>query len=164
MQKIKYLFLIVVSILMLSFTPRCNSVGIKRVWLFSKQQFAGIVRLDEDGKKSKGHWHNHAIILELKEGNVITWDSIVYQNKTYEISSSIIKQPTFNAGKISDDRSVVVAAKKNRYLVQVQIQNLDVPFENNVEYEFTLYGTKNNEKVNYNFTSKNVNLMPDMYQ
>ena len=148
---------------MVSFSPTCVvKYGVKKTWLFSKQEFAGTVARDENGKQiTKSSWHTHFLYLEVDKQNMTTWDSALYNNNIYQLSAFQIKEPKVEVGKINDEsKLIVIKPKSNRALVLIHFQNMDIPMEN-TKQKITLFGTQKNEKIQLEISKENINLLSE---
>ena len=159
----KYLIIPLVSIFLVSFKPIYTAKqGVKKTWLFSKQEFAGIVARDENGKQiTKSNWHTHFLYLEVDKQNIATWDSAFYNNNTYQLSSSQVKQTKVEVGKVNDEsKLIVIKPKSNCALILIHFQNMDIPMEN-IEQKIILFGTRKSKKIQLEISKVNINLLPE---
>jgi hypothetical protein len=161
----KYVFAIICCMGLLGFTAHCASkYGIKKVWLFSQQQFAGIVRVDENGNPtSKGHWQTHFLYLEVNKNNTITWDSVLYQNKTYPITTTQVADNKVEVGTVAEKKSldtIIITPKNNHTLLLLKIESTNIVFDENKQ-QLILYGQKEGEKISYEINEKSIFLTPE---
>lgn len=157
----KYLSIVLFCLITLSFTSKSN-YGIRKIWLFSQQQNAGIMQVDDKGNEvGKRSWQNHFFVLEVDSFKPVLWDSVVIDNKSYALSNQIIKGKKLNIGRLSGDENFLAFyPNKNRKLVKVVIQNCETELLHNTSYQFILIGQRNGKRITYSFSKKNKVLQP----
>ncbi len=96
----------ILPILILSiFVSFCSSsqktqVTPNKIEVYSKQEFAGTIAVDENGNPlSKGTWFTHLIYIELANEINITWDSLVINGKSHQIGFEKLKNSTILIGR-----------------------------------------------------------------
>jgi hypothetical protein len=137
--------------------------GIQHCWFFSKQEFAGIIQVDENGKpKTKGSWMSYFIYIETQGNKIPTWEQFVYDGKKYEINILPVNDSVVNVGKVQDsENDIIINPAKGNKLWKLQIPNLQIKTATK-NFLLVLTGKLQKQKVQLSIQQKINQLEPDL--
>jgi len=144
------------------FTNNTTTSVVEKGWFISKREFAGIVHVDENGKKMKGTWVNNFVYFALPETNTYKWNNFIFNNKKFTVDEIGIKnEETLLGNDKNTNQPVVIKPSVGKKLYQIRI--IDFPDTLIAEkIKFTLQGLINNKKVKIKFNESIIELEPEL--
>lgn len=138
-----------------------NSVT-EKGWITSKREFAGIVMIDENGKKTRSSWVSNFIYFSLPDTATYQFNSLRFNGVKYEIANvpNVNEEVLVGVAKNTNE-SIAIKPQAGKKIYQYKIINFpDTTISEKIK--FIVQGKLNNKNIKLKFNEKIVELEPEL--